>query len=172
MGIEVEEAAPIGGLPLPPPTGPARIVGVELGRSQSLGFPPGSPRQRYRLQRPQHAAPAAVLAPPAGAGLAVMAHFGAASGIMQWQGGAAQLLQRSMSSPLLGDAEQGQASAEAALPAGPPSRASSGAPSTPSGSAGGAPWSQEVLAEARMRLVAGAHRLLRVPCTSRKSMPS
>jgi hypothetical protein len=92
--------------------------------------------------------------------MAVAARFAAAPGIKPWQAGAL-LLRRSMSTPLTGIADQlerqQQLKEQGSLAGEPGGPARDGGPSAcePGGPGSDGQWSQEVLAEARMRLVAG-----------------
>lgn len=156
-GLELEGALPppggLPGFPLRLPTRAMTIAGIELGRSFSLAVP--------AAPHPHHVASAAELPPPAGAGVAVAASFAGTPGVKPWQAGAL-LLRRSMSTPLTGIAEQLEQQQklppglDAASAAGE-SAAGGGEPGAPSSQGGSGQWSHpEVLAEARMRLVAGA----------------
>lgn len=140
----------------------------ELGRSLSLDVPavmpaPASPfLAQQQLLRKQPSQPPEHHQRLPGALPLPLTTATSAGTIKPWQAGAL-LLRRSMSTPLTGIAEQleQQQGPGGALPkaASEADGALGGSglaamPSTAS-SAGGRPWSEEVLAEARMRLVAG-----------------
>lgn len=112
---------------------------------------------------PRHVPSASALQPAAGAGVAVAGQFAAARaavpGIKPWQASAV-LLRRSLSSPLIGVAEElGQQQPLSLGNRGDDSAAeAAGEGGAGSGSTRGEMWTQEALSESRMRLVAGLKR--------------
>jgi hypothetical protein len=116
---------------------------------------------------PRHVPSASALQPAAGAGVAVAAQFAAARaavpGIKPWQASAV-LLRRSLSSPLLGVAEElGQQQPLSLGNQGDDSAAEAAGGGFAGGCTRGEMWTQEALSESRMRLVAGG-TLQQLPC--------
>ncbi|KAL4858875.1 Protein ACTIVITY OF BC1 COMPLEX KINASE 3 [Chlorella vulgaris] len=188
-GLEVEEEAELfverqgsqplhqhrlPSLPLHLPARARSLVGV--GRDASRLARASAPPQL--LLSPQLSAPVSVaglpihhhhvpstsaLQPAAGAGVAVAAQFAAARaavpGIKPWQASAV-LLRRSLSSPLIGVAEElGQQQPLSLGNQGDDSAAeAAGEGGAGGGSTRGEMWTQEALSESHMRLVAGLKR--------------